>query len=106
MIEAVMAVVAAAAAAFVLAPLGSSMLPGRRVPEWDAPEADGERPALERAGLAQALRDLELDRVTGKLSDADYAELAARYRARALEMLRRDGTPPDQQGSRGRGGEA
>ena len=35
-----------------------------------------------------ALREIEFDRVTGKLSDADYAELKTRYTGRALEAMR------------------
>ena len=35
-----------------------------------------------------ALREIEFDRVTGKLSDGDYDELKARYTKRALEALR------------------
>jgi len=35
-----------------------------------------------------ALREIEFDRATGKLSDADYAELKTRYTGRALEAMR------------------
>jgi hypothetical protein len=35
-----------------------------------------------------ALREIEFDRVTGKLSDADYSELKTRYTGRALEAMR------------------
>ena len=35
-----------------------------------------------------ALREIEFDRATGKLSDADYDELRTRYTMRALESLR------------------
>jgi len=34
-----------------------------------------------------ALKEIEFDRATGKLSDEDYAELHARYSSRALELL-------------------
>ena len=34
-----------------------------------------------------ALKEIEFDRATGKLSDEDYAELHARYSTRALELL-------------------
>lgn len=37
-----------------------------------------------------ALRELEFDRATGKLSDGDYAELKARYTKQAVEAMRRD----------------
>src|SRR3954467_6342932 len=45
-----------------------------------------------------ALREIEFDRATGKLSDADYAELKARYTARALAAMRargEDASPED-----------
>ena len=47
-----------------------------------------------------ALREIEFDRATGKLSDTDYAELKSRYTARALAAMRargegRDATPED-----------
>lgn len=35
-----------------------------------------------------ALREIEFDRATGKLSDADYADLKTRYTQRALETMR------------------
>jgi len=36
-----------------------------------------------------ALREIEFDRATGKLSDADYAELKERYTRQALAVMRR-----------------
>ena len=38
-----------------------------------------------------ALREIEFDRATGKLSDTDYAELKTRYTAQALETMRAGG---------------
>lgn len=38
-----------------------------------------------------ALREIEFDRATGKLSDADYADLKTRYTQRALEAMRASG---------------
>ena len=38
-----------------------------------------------------ALREIEFDRATGKLSDGDYTELHARYTTRALEAMRAAG---------------
>ncbi len=35
------------------------------------------------------LREIEFDRVTGKLSDSDYAELKARYTRQAVAAMRR-----------------
>ncbi len=42
-----------------------------------------------------ALRELEFDRATGKLSDADYADLKARYTKSAIAAMRRE-TDADQ----------
>ncbi|MFL5607307.1 MAG: zinc ribbon domain-containing protein [Gemmatimonadaceae bacterium] len=38
-----------------------------------------------------ALREIEFDRATGKLSDSDYGELKSRYTARALSAMRARG---------------
>jgi hypothetical protein len=45
-----------------------------------------------------ALREIEFDRATGKLSDSDYDALKARYTGEALETMRsaeRDAMPPE-----------
>ena len=48
-------------------------------------------PEETRKGVAlAALKEIEFDRETGKLSDADYAELKAKYTAEALEALRQE----------------
>ncbi|HXX36928.1 MAG TPA: hypothetical protein VEP50_02080 [bacterium] len=82
MTGAVLVVLACAAAAFVLAPLWR---PGG-LPAW---EAERERLLAARDAAYRALREVELDRETGKLGDADYAALRARYRAEAAAVLRR-----------------
>jgi hypothetical protein len=38
-----------------------------------------------------ALREIEFDRATGKLSDSDYADLKTRYTQRALDAMRAGG---------------
>lgn len=38
--------------------------------------------------LKRALKELELDRSMGKLSDSDYSEIRGRYRERAVRVLR------------------
>ena len=38
-----------------------------------------------------ALREIEFDRATGKLSDTDYAQLKSSYTARALAVMRSSG---------------
>ena len=70
---------AVAALAFVLYPLffGTSERRRRRP---DAEAAD-DSPIV-------ALREIEFDRATGKLSDVDYAELKGTYSKRALDELR------------------
>ena len=47
--------------------------------------ADGDEDAI------VALREIEFDRATGKLSDTDYADLKARYTQRALDAMRATG---------------
>jgi len=75
---------AVAALAFVLYPLLFEVHPsGARAPSR-APRATQ---ASDEDAVA-ALREIEFDRATGKLSDTDYAELKARYTARALEAMR------------------
>jgi hypothetical protein len=75
---------AVGALAYVLFPLlaGAMIAPGRRVATRR--EAAG---AVESEAIA-ALREIEFDRATGKLSDADYEELRTRYTGRALEAMR------------------
>ena len=59
-------------------------------------DAESEAAALERAELEVAretkyreIRDAELDRRTGKLSDSDYRALEGALRGEALEILNR-----------------
>jgi hypothetical protein len=79
---AVLLVLAVAAAAFVLGPL--------RRPEA-APADDPETGRLLRARDAayRALRDLETDRATGKIGEADYAAMRQRFEADAVAALHR-----------------
>lgn len=87
---------AVGAAAWILSPLFRS----------DAAEAERlvaavseERDLDSRREMAlAALRDLEDDRATGKIGDADYEDLKARLSARAVEILQRIeslGSAPD-----------
>lgn len=61
-------------------------------PETVAPDVFEPLDPLEtRKGVAvAALREIEFDRATGKLSDTDYADLHARYSADAIEAMRAD----------------
>jgi hypothetical protein len=74
---------AVGALAYVLYPLMVGPVPARRVTSAVAPSAK----AAEHEAIV-ALREIEFDRVTGKLSDADYVELKSRYTARALQAMR------------------
>jgi len=58
-------------------------------------EADKRRLALaeERDRALAALKELEFDHRTGKLSDADYRELVGAYRRRAAAALQALGSP-------------
>ena len=76
------ALVGLAAVWLVLQPL---VLPGRaRTPVYEPPDPE-ETPK----GVAlAALKEIEFDRETGKLSDEDYAFLKGKYTGVALEALR------------------
>lgn len=71
------------ALAFVLYPLFFGA--GDRVPSVQpAAMSDAKGTAV------AALREIEFDRATGKLSDSDYAQLKARYTADAVAAMRRE----------------
>ena len=74
---------------YVLYPLfagaGAVPVPARATAEQTAGAAEQE--------AVVALREIEFDRVTGKLSDGDYDELRARYTERALDAMRRGASP-------------
>ena len=46
-----------------------------------------------QSSAVDALRELEFDRQTGKISDADYAPLKARYTEQALAVMRAGNSP-------------
>lgn len=46
-----------------------------------------------RTPAVDALRELEFDRQTGKISDSDYEPLKARYTAQALAVMRAGNVP-------------
>jgi hypothetical protein len=46
----------------------------------------------DREAAVAALREIEFDRATGKLSDADYADLKSRYTEQAIVAMRVEGT--------------
>ena len=70
----------------VLWPLINDGTPADLIP---APTQRRQGPAEEASdGAVAALREIEFDRATGKLSDSDYAELKSRYTKAALDELR------------------
>jgi len=76
------ALVGVAAVWLVLQPL---ILPGRpRAPVYEPPEPEDTAKGVALA----ALKEIEFDRETGKLSDEDYAFLKGKYSGAALEALR------------------
>jgi len=87
---------ALAAVWLVLSPLVTHA----RAPLTDGPDAVAELRELYalRDVAYETLRDLEFDFHAGKISDADYRELADRYRGEAIELVRRidalTGAPP------------
>ena len=77
--------VALAAVALVLDPL---VRPYAIRPEPPSSEPEDD-PLERRKELAlAALKEIEFDRATGKLDDADYERMKARYTAEALEAIR------------------
>lgn len=79
-------VLAVAALAFVLYPLFFGNAVPRQSARGAQPARDA-RAADEETAVA-ALREIEFDRATGKLSDTDYAELKERYTRQALAAMR------------------
>ena len=78
-----MIVILAAVAAFVALPL-------RRRPSADKAGEDPRRAELEarKEALYRQIRDAELDRAQGKLSNGDWRRLDAELRREAIEVLR------------------
>ena len=62
---------------------------GLQIEQMDAEVRELEQLTARRAVLLTALRELELDRETNKLADADYERFRKRYEAEAVKILRR-----------------
>jgi hypothetical protein len=77
-------ILAVGALAYVLFPLLAGAAPAVRRRPVSAAQSSA---AAEHEAVV-ALREIEFDRATGKLSDADYDELRTRYTERAVEALR------------------
>jgi hypothetical protein len=55
---------------------------------WFAARGQREELEREKKSLLKAIKEIEFDRETGKLSAADAASLTATYRARAIEVIK------------------
>ncbi|WP_437633625.1 hypothetical protein [Sorangium sp. So ce854] len=64
--------------------LGETPLSGADAYAIGAPRTEEEQ----KQAVLRALKDLEFERSVGKISDEDYAELVAKYRAEAKRLLR------------------
>ncbi|WP_437674958.1 hypothetical protein [Sorangium sp. So ce131] len=64
--------------------VGETPLSGADAYALGAPSAEEEQ----KQAVLRALKDLEFERSVGKISDEDYAELVAKYRAEAKRLLR------------------
>ncbi len=80
----------------VVQPLVLPAMAGPELPDLPDPEETPRGQAL------LALKEIEFDRATGKLSEADYESLYARYSVRAIEVL---DAPPGAAGAAEPGGD-
>ncbi len=78
--------------ALAVASLCYVLYPLYRVSASNVPRASAIRRNVESPAV-DALRELEFDRETGKISDPDYAQLKARYTEQALVAMRAGGSP-------------
>jgi len=92
LVELALAVLLAAGTVyFVLLPIIRPVTPSLGeggVGGGDEEEEDSEEDQSPRAVALRALKEIEFDRATGKLSDADYDALKNQYTALAVEALR------------------
>jgi hypothetical protein len=83
----IVAALAVVVALIVLAPL---FRPDAAQAERASNALSAEQDLTSRHAMAlAALRDLEDDRQTGKIGDADYAQMRARLEAQAIELMKR-----------------
>lgn len=68
----------------------------QHIDEGDDPEDD----LSPQAVALRALKEIEFDKATGKLSDKDYDELKAKYTAEALAAMRGEGAGSTEQTAR------
>ncbi len=79
------AILGAIALVFVLIPLYRPARPSAE----ERPESPADALRREKESVYLAIREVEFDYRTGKISDDDYAALLARYRAKAIDLLGR-----------------
>src|ERR671936_740041 len=86
MLELILGILLAAGVVyFILLPILHPPLATRS----DAPEGDEAADDMSPQSVAlRALKEIEFDRATGKLSDIDYDQLKAKYTAEALAAMR------------------
>jgi DNA-directed RNA polymerase subunit RPC12/RpoP len=82
-------VLALVALSFVLYPL----FVGGPLALLTPPERVLSATATRRNAAMEALREIEFDRETGKLSDADYETLCSTYTQRAVDLMRAGDAP-------------
>ena len=83
------ALLAIASVVFVARPfLRAPAAPDDRLPEADAAEQEAVRLREQRDRALAALKELEFDHRTGKISDEDYRELVGPLRREAADALR------------------
>ena len=82
---------AAAATYFVLRPV---LVPSQPEPVGEEVAADPDDDLSPRAIALRALKEIEFDRATGKLTDGDYDDLKRRYTAEAVQALRVEAAVP------------
>jgi hypothetical protein len=88
-VEVIAAALLAAAAIWLV--LGPLMWPeAERIRAWEPPDPE----ETARGVALSALREIEFDKETGKLSDADYAELKAEYTVAAVAAIRQEAARP------------
>jgi len=94
MLELILGILLAAGATyFVLLPI---LRPPAESASGDAAGDEGEDPADDMSPQTVALRalkEIEFDRATGKLSDTDYEQLKGKYTEQALAALRGERAP-------------
>ncbi len=85
-VEALLAMlIGAAALALILLPLFRPM-PLTAAPAWDLPDLEETR----KGQALIALKEIEFDLATGKLSDGDFADLKRKFTAEAVAAIRED----------------